>query len=647
MQAEARTAKDVAAPVVGAALPGKRPTRVTGVRLVFAATGDDNRLRPMTQMPVPPSSPAQPATAEPPVVRRGDRVGVWIAWAVIAICTAAIVANVYFSYLPPASEPVTVDPGGDRAPATDAGKPLANAPPKRPAADNPQLTMQAKYAIGASNLLGQQMKSSLTVELRKQARSPNDRLRIIPVIAEIEGKDVAIAELLQWPAPALTPPARTPAATQPAPSTAATTLPATAPASSATASASSPSMLPATRPVPASSQPVVATLLTLYTDGRDALSPQDLELLEVRLGWTGRLAQTWGLSSDESARRQMLAEASRVTTGLLVLFVVALTAGAAGLVLFIIAAVQLWQRRLRLRYQERPLAGASATAVTLPPGLQPGELPSPWQAYRGDTRVGEPSPPAPWGQPPAAPPPWGGTPPPQVPKVYRFGPLRGLHGRTGPFLEAFAIYLAGQVLVSLALKFFVEAETLAWNFVVLIPVMIAVWWPRWRGIDAADVRGGLGWVAPRGFVRECLSGVAGYVAGLPVFFLGVIITLVLVAVSKATPTHPIVGETAGGPWQIALLYLLAAVWAPVVEETFFRGALYHHLRTRWGWLLTALISSLIFAMIHPQGWTMIPGLASLAIVFCAIREWRGSTIGGIIAHALHNGTLVTVMVVMA
>ena len=38
-------------------------------------------------------------------------------------------------------------------------------------------------------------------------------------------------------------------------------------------------------------------------------------------------------------------------------------------------------------------------------------------------------------------------------------------------------------------------------------------------------------------------------------------------------------------------------------------------------------------------------LAGLAVVFSAIREWRSSTYAGMAAHALHNGVLVTLMVV--
>ncbi len=78
----------------------------------------------------------------------------------------------------------------------------------------------------------------------------------------------------------------------------------------------------------------------------------------------------------------------------------------------------------------------------------------------------------------------------------------------------------------------------------------------------------------------------------------------------------------------------------------FRGALFHHLRRRHGWWLSAVASALLFAAIHPQGLAGIPGLMSLAIVFAGIREWRGSLIAPITAHFLNNGIIVTLLLLM-
>jgi hypothetical protein len=93
-----------------------------------------------------------------------------------------------------------------------------------------------------------------------------------------------------------------------------------------------------------------------------------------------------------------------------------------------------------------------------------------------------------------------------------------------------------------------------------------------------------------------------------------------------------------------MIFVLAVIIAPIIEETVFRGMLYRHLReatARWGLALSvlasALWSSLLFGAIHPQGWPVIPALASLAVAFCLAREWRGSLIPGMVAHGISNG----------
>ena len=60
-------------------------------------------------------------------------------------------------------------------------------------------------------------------------------------------------------------------------------------------------------------------------------------------------------------------------------------------------------------------------------------------------------------------------------------------------------------------------------------------------------------------------------------------------------------------------------------------------------LLSALITSFIFAVIHPQGLVAVPALMSLAIAFTLLREWRGTLIPGMVAHGINNGLLVALV----
>jgi membrane protease YdiL (CAAX protease family) len=53
-------------------------------------------------------------------------------------------------------------------------------------------------------------------------------------------------------------------------------------------------------------------------------------------------------------------------------------------------------------------------------------------------------------------------------------------------------------------------------------------------------------------------------------------------------------------------------------------------------LVAALVSSFIFAVIHPQGVLFVPALGGLAVGFCLYREVRGSLIAPMVAHGINN-----------
>ena len=229
---------------------------------------------------------------------------------------------------------------------------------------------------------------------------------------------------------------------------------------------------------------------------------------------------------------------------------------------------------------------------------------------------------------------------------WQLNPVRNMHH---PFVETMALFLwmfIGVALLSgvLQQQFGLDLNpALVW---LMLPLAL---WPLARGASGDQLRMGLGWhtngKGARGVFKEMTCGVVGYLAGLPIFLAGVILTIILLVVTQSEAQHPISERLDHSLWGIVSLYLLAVVWAPVVEETFFRGALFAHSRVFLPALLSGLIVGLLFAAIHPQGWAAIPALTSLALVFALIREWRGSLIGSITAHALHNGFIVTMLTV--
>lgn len=209
------------------------------------------------------------------------------------------------------------------------------------------------------------------------------------------------------------------------------------------------------------------------------------------------------------------------------------------------------------------------------------------------------------------------------------------------FLEGFTIYLILFIFMGLFLRFAGLASIQwIWLAVLILPVMFG--WALWRGVSHNQWRQALGWHSGRGFVREFAAGVGGYIAGLGVIVAGGFVTYLLIRYTGARVSSPVVQELRGSVGHILGIYAVACIFAPVMEETMFRGALFHHLRQRWGWAISAPAVAVIFAMLHPQGWVAVPALGSIALVLAALREWRGSLIAPMAAHACNNFLVLTV-----
>lgn len=215
------------------------------------------------------------------------------------------------------------------------------------------------------------------------------------------------------------------------------------------------------------------------------------------------------------------------------------------------------------------------------------------------------------------------------------------------WLETFAVYLGVMVLGGLAADVLPPSWT-PWPQALAF-LGAAGWgafWPVWRGLTRGERRAGFGLHRGRGGWREIGAGLIGYCAGLPIVAIGVGLTMVLTVATRADASHPLNHLTGVSPLALVFLGVLAAVWAPVVEELFFRGAFYSAWRQRWGRWVSGLATGVIFAAVHPQGWTAIPALGAVGLVLALLREWRGSLIAPMTAHALNNGTLFVLMIVV-
>ncbi len=98
----------------------------------------------------------------------------------------------------------------------------------------------------------------------------------------------------------------------------------------------------------------------------------------------------------------------------------------------------------------------------------------------------------------------------------------------------------------------------------------------------------------------------------------------------------------GAHLEFGMLSFFAVVVAPVVEELTYRGLLYLPLRSRLGRVWAAVVVSVLFAAIH-QNVAAAGHLFILGLVFTELMEVTGSMLTPMLAHACHNGIMITLI----
>jgi membrane protease YdiL (CAAX protease family) len=230
------------------------------------------------------------------------------------------------------------------------------------------------------------------------------------------------------------------------------------------------------------------------------------------------------------------------------------------------------------------------------------------------------------------------------------------------YAETFALYFLLYMALALAARWLSAwvGGSLWLQGAAILLSLVALGWPVLRGVSWQQVRRDVGLGTGRGVLREAAAGVLGYLAALPFVGVALLVVMVLLSVQKRLgleggPSHPAVEEALhGGPRVWWELLVLGCLVAPLVEETMFRGFLYRHLReTSRGWgaarsvVFSALASGFLFAVIHPQGWLGVPVLMTLGAAFAVLREWRGSFVPNLCAHALNNGMALVALLLIA
>lgn len=151
-------------------------------------------------------------------------------------------------------------------------------------------------------------------------------------------------------------------------------------------------------------------------------------------------------------------------------------------------------------------------------------------------------------------------------------------------------------------------------------------------------------------LRDVGAGLVAYLMLLPLLLV-VIVPLAAVFKRLGVPSqsHPIVDAIQAGadaPLSLVLLFVVAAVLAPLIEETLFRGALYPALRGRMGGLAAALLGAFVFAALHPQLGLGLLGVFLIGFVLTLVYEVTGSLVASATAHALNNGVLLAIAIAL-
>jgi membrane protease YdiL (CAAX protease family) len=241
------------------------------------------------------------------------------------------------------------------------------------------------------------------------------------------------------------------------------------------------------------------------------------------------------------------------------------------------------------------------------------------------------------------------------------------HG--GVYAETFAIWLLLFFGMNVSLSL-LELPRLTGALIVMPSSLLALGWPLLRGVSFTQMRQDIGLKCESNFLVEIAAGVWCYVINLPLVILGLLITVGLMRLqgigvvpdenapvdaapdfsTDPMPSHPVVHMVAEADgFLIAQIFLLASVFAPIVEEIMFRGVLHRHCRELtghwprfWSALASTTIVSFIFAAVHPQGLAVIPPLMFMAFGFSLAREWRESLLPSMFAHGMSNGAVLTV-----
>lgn len=122
----------------------------------------------------------------------------------------------------------------------------------------------------------------------------------------------------------------------------------------------------------------------------------------------------------------------------------------------------------------------------------------------------------------------------------------------------------------------------------------------------------------------------------------IVLSTILAMIASWLPSVPLdqaqdIGfQTFGSRTDNILAFLTLVILAPIAEEVLFRGYLYGKLKTYVPVVVAALVTSLLFALVHFQLNVGID-VFILSLFLCGLRSLTGSIWAGVLVHMIKNG----------
>lgn len=219
---------------------------------------------------------------------------------------------------------------------------------------------------------------------------------------------------------------------------------------------------------------------------------------------------------------------------------------------------------------------------------------------------------------------------------------------TWSWWEGVAVYLLALVLGGVAtvpVLGLLDDQDLA-NFVatalaaiVMVGVLLG-----WLSTAHRSWRAVVGSPRPGRWGAEVRSGIGFGLLLYPgmVFGVGLVLNVILRAISGEVVTVPEQVPSDLSPAGVAVAILYAVVIAPVHEELFFRGILFRGVRDRYGLVAGLLASGLGFSLIHYidgpwAGTLLLMGVMFFnGIAFAWFYDRRGNLVANVVAHGVFN-----------